>query len=34
MREKFEISEDDEAGLVVELQSDFLLSGVNMAISN
>ena len=34
MREAFEIAEDDEAGLVVEVQSDFLLSGVNLAITN
>lgn len=34
LREAFEIAEDDKAGLVVELQSDFLLSGVNLAISN
>ena len=33
-RGTFEIAEDDEAGLVVEIQSDFLLSGVNLAISN
>jgi hypothetical protein len=34
MREAFEIAEDDKAGLVVELQSDFLLSGLNVAINN
>ena len=34
LNEFFEIAEDDKAGLVVELQSDFLLSGVNVAISN
>jgi len=34
LREAFEIAEDDKAGLIVELQSDFLLSGVNAAISN
>lgn len=34
MREGFEIAEDDEAGLEIELHSDFLLNGVNVAISN
>jgi len=34
MREAFEIAEDDKAGLVVEIQSDFLLSGINVAINN
>lgn len=34
LREGFEIDEDDEAGLVIELHSDFLLSGVNIAIHN
>lgn len=34
LREGFEIAEDDDAGLDIELQSDFLLSGVNVAISN
>mmetsp|Transcript_21057 Transcript_21057/g.32606 ORF Transcript_21057/g.32606 Transcript_21057/m.32606 type:complete len:287 (+) Transcript_21057:781-1641(+) len=33
-REGFEIAEDDEAGLVVDVHSDFLLSGVNFALSN
>jgi len=33
-RESFEIAEDDDAGLVIELVSDFLLSGVNLAINN
>jgi hypothetical protein len=34
MKEGFEISDDDEAGLDIELHSDFLLNGVNVAISN
>lgn len=34
MRDGFEISNDDEAGLEIELHSDFLLNGVNVAISN
>jgi hypothetical protein len=34
LRKGFEIEEDDEAGLVIEVQSDFLLSGVNLAINN
>ena len=34
MREAFELAEDDKAGLVVEIQSDFLLSGINLAINN
>jgi hypothetical protein len=34
MRDAFEIAEDDKAGLIVEIQSDFLLSGINVAINN
>jgi len=34
IREGFEISEEDDAGLDIETQRDFLLSGVNVAISN
>lgn len=34
MRAGFEIAQDDKAGLVVEVQSDFLLSGINVAINN
>ena len=34
LREAFEVAEDDEAGLIVDLHSDFLLSGVNAALSN
>jgi hypothetical protein len=34
MREAFEIAEDDKAGVDIEIQSDFLLSGVNLAINN
>jgi len=34
LREDFEIAEDDEAGLIVEVQSDFLLSGVHVAVKN
>ena len=33
-KEGFEIEEDDNAGLMIEVQSDFLLSGVNLAINN
>jgi hypothetical protein len=33
-REGFEIAEDDEAGILVEVQSDFLLSGLNFAVAN
>lgn len=33
-RKGFEIEADDEAGLIIEVQSDFLLSGVNVAINN
>lgn len=34
LREGFEISEEDDAGLDIEFNSDFLLAGVNVAISN
>ena len=34
LREGFEIAEDDEAGIMVEVQSDFLLSGVNFMLLN
>ena len=34
LREGFEISEEDDAGLSIDLHSDFLLSGVNVAINN
>lgn len=34
VRESFEVAEDDDAGLVIEIVSDFLLSGVNLAINN
>lgn len=34
MKEGFEVSEEDEAGIEIELHSDFLLNGVNIAISN
>jgi hypothetical protein len=34
LREGFEVSEEDDAGLDIELHSDFLLSGVNVAINN
>jgi len=34
LRESFEVAEDDDAGLVIELVSNFLLSGVNLAINN
>ena len=33
-KEAFEIAADDDAGLFIELQSDFLLSGANVAIKN
>lgn len=33
-KEGFEIEEDDNAGLLIDVQSDFLLSGVNLAINN
>ena len=34
MREGFRISEDDDAGMVIDIENDFLLSGVSFAISN
>lgn len=34
LREDFEIAEDDDAGLVLELWSDFLLAGVHIAVKN
>ena len=34
IREGFEISEEDQAGLLIEVQSDFLLAGINVAINN
>ena len=34
MREGFEISQDDEAGLAIDIESDFLLSDVNVAVRN
>jgi hypothetical protein len=34
MRQGFRITEDDEAGMIIEIVNDFLLSGVNFAISN
>jgi hypothetical protein len=34
MREGFRITEDDDAGMVIDIENDFLLSGVNFAISN
>jgi hypothetical protein len=34
MRESFRITEDDDAGMIIEVENDFLLSGVNFAISN
>ena len=34
MRQGFRITEDDEAGMIIDIQNDFLLSGVNFAISN
>lgn len=34
MRQSFEIAKDDDAGLQIEIQSDFLLSGVIVALKN
>jgi hypothetical protein len=34
MKEGFDVSEEDEAGVEIELHSDFLLGGVNVALSN
>mgnify|MGYP000424204511 FL=1 len=33
-RESFEVSPEDDVGLDIEVRSDFLLSGVNVAINN
>lgn len=33
-RESFEVAEDDDAGIVIDVNSDFLLSNVNFAINN
>lgn len=34
LREGFEVSPEDDVGLDIEVHSDFLLSGLNVAISN
>ena len=34
MRSKFEIAEDDDAGILIDLRNDFLLSGINIGIRN
>ena len=34
LRQGFRITEDDEAGMVIDIENDFLLSGVNFAIWN
>ena len=34
MRSTFEIAEDDDAGIEIDLRNDFLLSGVNVGIRN
>ena len=34
MREGFRITEDDDAGMIIDIENDFLLSGVNFVIRN
>lgn len=34
MRSKFEIAEDDDAGIMIDIRNDFLLSGINIGIRN
>ena len=34
MRSTFEIAEDDDAGIQIDLRNDFLMSGINIGIRN
>ena len=34
MRSTFEIADDDDAGIQIDLRNDFLLSGINIGIRN
>ncbi len=34
MRQGFEIAEDDDAGIQIDIRNDFLLTGINVALKN
>lgn len=34
MKQGFEIAEDDNAGIQIDIRNDFLLTGINLALKN